>query len=54
MDYTWLAEIMVNWGEQYPAYFETTLGADLRTCALIFWFVVLLAVWEVFDSYEHI
>lgn len=43
-DYTWLADLMASFGEQYPAYFEETLGADLRTCVLIFWAIVLWGI----------
>ena len=43
-DYTWLTELMASFGEKYPAYFDATLGADLRTCALVFWAIVLWGV----------
>ena len=43
MDYSGLTEILVNWCTQYPAYFDDTLGQNLRACALLFWVVVLWA-----------
>ena len=44
MDYTWLTDLLRTFGEQYPAYFVATLGVDLRTCALLFWAIVLWAI----------
>lgn len=44
MNYTWLTDILIAWGEQAPEYFDATLGRDLRTCALMFWAVFLWAI----------
>lgn len=44
MDYTWLADLMVTFGKQYPAYFDATLGQDIRTCVLLFWVLILWSI----------
>ena len=41
MDYQWLTNILTEWGTQYPAYFDATLGQNLKACALLFWAIVL-------------
>ena len=43
-DYQWLTDLMTTFGQEYPTYFDRTLGADLRTCVLIFWAVILCGV----------
>ena len=43
-DYQWLVDLMTEFGQSYPEYFDATLGADLRTVALLFWVLVLYAV----------
>jgi hypothetical protein len=44
MRYSWLSDILIEWGTQYPAYFDATLGQNLQACALFFWAIVLWAL----------
>ena len=49
-DYTWLAELLAEFGQSYPAYFETSFGSKLQALVPVFWFIVL---WGATHPYER-
>ena len=49
-DYTWLTELLTEFGQSYPAYFDATLGQNLPAIVVGFWFIVL---WGFTHPYER-
>lgn len=49
-DYTWLVQLLTEFGQKYPAYFDATIGDKLQVLVPVFWFVVL---WGFTHPYER-
>ena len=49
-DYTWLTQILAEFGQSYPAYFDATIGQQLQALVPGFWFRVL---WGFTHPYER-
>ena len=49
-DYTWLTELLTEFGQSYPVYFDATIGQQLQALVPGFWFIVL---WGFTHPYER-
>lgn len=47
-DYTWLTDLMIEFGQQYPAYFESSFAHQIQALIPPLWFVFLLAIINVY------
>lgn len=43
-DYTWLTDLLIEFGRQYPAYFDACFADNLQALLPPFWFVLLLGI----------
>ena len=49
-DYTWLVQLLTEFGQKYPAYFDATIGDKLQVLVPVFWFIV---IWGLTHPYER-
>ena len=43
-DYTWLTDLLIEFGRQYPAYFESCFADNLQALLPPFWFLILFGL----------
>jgi len=49
-DYTWLVQLLTEFGQKYPVWFDVTIGDKLQVLVPVFWFIVL---WGLTHPYER-
>lgn len=50
MDYSWLTELLIEFGRQYPAYFEACFAGTESALLPPFWFVIIWGLlWYPFE-----
>ena len=47
-DYTWLTDLMTEFGTSYPAYFEAAFADKIWALIPPLWFILLLALLNVY------